>query len=132
MHRTLIGILLLAALLGGCTSLTESETVSTIYSDNQVVLNLTDEELTIFNVGEETFFYSIFPSEYLPYVDWVPCSHPDTCPEKLTPDEITVIPLRGIIERETESITFFWYHLVKNLDGVYVAENLTQPVLDSP
>lgn len=131
MRKLFVVYFLLGTLIGGCI-LAESETISTVYADDQVSLKLTDKELAILNVGEETMYYAIFPAEILPYMDWAPCSDPQTCPEKLLPGEDTIVSLRGIVERDTTTIAFFWYHLVENADGTYAAQDLIQPLLDIP
>lgn len=81
-----------------------------------VTVALDSETLLVTNHSSRPIYYTIFPTEILPLIEWAPCWHPDQCPDEtpIPPDGERQLPLSGIIEKKTESVTFFWWTIPDN------------------
>jgi len=79
-------------------------------------------KLTLTNNSLNTIYFRIFPTEILPVIEWAPCIAPEVCPaeETIEPGSKTQIPLRNIIEDNTESITVFWWRFLDKQPGATI------------
>ena len=84
------------------------------------------EELIITNNTTATVYYAIFRQEILPLIEWAPCQHPDRCQENtIAPGQTVQLKLQEIIEENTEVLTVFWWHLLKQSDSKYQQRDFT-------
>jgi hypothetical protein len=79
---------------------------------------VTANELVIANNTSETIYYTVFPQEDLPLIEWAPCQHPDDCvPDRIEAGQSVRLTLQTIANADTTIVTVFWWHLVKNSEG---------------
>jgi hypothetical protein len=104
--------LVIILLVAGCAA---DSSPPILYPDAgaPVTAALDGNALLVTNDTSKPVYHIVFPTETLPLIEWVPCWHPVQCPDQtpIPPGDERRIPLRGIIEKETESVTFFWWHM---------------------
>ena len=105
---------LTAFLISSCTSGQAPARIPTaIYPDSSAPVRVTvlsRDEFTISNHSALPIYYQVFPTELLPLIDWAPCESDETCRQiQISPSQIMTFQFESIAERDTESISIFWW-----------------------
>lgn len=96
------------------TPLETSPAMSTIDASDPISVTLDSSKLSITNNTANNIYFAAFPQETLAFIEWAPCESPQQCQNDLVaPNTIVSIPLKAIVDRETTTITIFWWHLEK-------------------
>jgi hypothetical protein len=123
----------IACLLAACSSLSH-DSLTTVVEDQGVEVVLTREVISITNRSPNAIYFTIYPAEILPYIEWYPCDDPQFCLEALLPVSKTIeLALEPYLEDETEELAVFWWRLVENLTGDgYIIEDFTGMTVPLP
>jgi hypothetical protein len=69
-------------------------------------------------------------------VDWIPCTRPSVCTNRLPPDSRIPIGYANLwwvkSFRRYTSVTVFWWKLLKNPDGTYRVDHMRSFAADIP
>jgi hypothetical protein len=101
--------------LAACAAQNPAPFTPAIYPDANapVVVTITSpDEFTISNHSAAPVYTQVFPTELLPLIDWAPCPSLDACAgQSIAPGASRTIAFADIAERDTESITVFWWQM---------------------
>ena len=113
-------------LLAGCSLIAGSHekatTVVIPFEGASVTAAVDGKMLVITNNSEKPIYHFIFPTDFLPVIEWAPCITPESCPaeHRIDSGDEKRIALRTIVREQTESITVFWWTYLEKLPGATV------------
>jgi hypothetical protein len=91
-----------------------------------VSAELVDGTLVITNHTDAPVYHEVLRQELLPLIEWVPCSHPDRCPEaRIPPGQSARYAVAQVAQAETEGLMVFWWHLEPIGEGQNAVANFT-------
>ena len=107
-------ITLAALIVSSCTSGQAPTPIpAAVYPDSSspVQVNvLSREQFSISNHTALPIYYQVFPTELLPLIDWAPCHTDESCQNiQIPPSESLTFQFENVAERDSESITVFWW-----------------------
>lgn len=89
-----------------------------------VSVELIADTLVITNHTAAPIYHEVLRQELLPLIEWVPCSHPDRCPEaRIPPGQSMQYALAQLTEAGTEGLMVFWWHLAPAGEGQYAVSD---------
>jgi hypothetical protein len=81
------------------------------------------KHMMLSNATPDTLYYFLCPTALLPIVDWVPCTDPQNCSNRVLPHSTKILDLESFwwVQREGDfdEITVCWWKLVRRTDGSY-------------
>jgi hypothetical protein len=84
----------------------------------EVTVVALSSKLIIWNHTSDAVYYVVFPRDLLPLIDWMPCSDPVTCTNKIQPgNRITVKYDEFMPEQKDDEAVVYWWHLARRMDG---------------
>jgi hypothetical protein len=93
------------------------------------ILSKTDgKHLILTNATQDTLYYFLCPTSLLPVVDWLPCTDPQSCSNRVLPQSTRVLDTGSFwwiqSDGEFAEITVCWWRLVRQTDDSYIADHI--------
>ncbi len=86
-------------------------------AEGDVTVKVLVSNLIISNHTSEVVYYAVFPRDILPLLDWLPCSDPVRCTNKIQPRRWAVVKYDDFMgEKRDDEAVVYWWHSVKILD----------------
>lgn len=96
--------------LSACSILDDDES-------EEVTVKVLVSQLIVSNHTTEVVYYAVFPRYILPLADWLPCSDPIRCTNKIQPGLWAVVKFNDFMgEKRDDEAVVYWWHSVKKLD----------------
>lgn len=88
--------------------------------EGEVAVAAHTAQLVISNRTPDVVYYAVFPNYCLSLLDWLPCSDPSRCVNKIQPGRWAVVKYDEFMpeRKDDEAVVYWWYSVKKLGDGV--------------